>query len=200
MLDPHEAYKSDVIEQQLMRIHLFAADPVAERHSMRALTHISSSRHDPLARFGDHHSLIADLAQALEPGSPQAVLAVFELVGSSDYRDAYGERASVGLVTRCAERFTGVIENAGQYYRARQDEFCALITGPIDAVIDILVAAEHALEAEEQALQVSGCFGAAISPEEAADPIELLVLADQRLRVRLGGRKPREVVSGHSSF
>ena len=125
---------------------------------------------------------------------------MFELVESRDYRDAYGKRATVGLITRCAERFSGAIEGAGVCYRARQDEFCALVNGPIDHAIATLIAAELALEDVEKPLRVSACFGAAVAPDEAADPIELLVLADQRLRVRLGGREPWKATAEHTSL
>jgi GGDEF domain-containing protein len=148
--------------------------------------------HDPLTGFGDHEKLIADLTTALEPGTDAAVLAVFELVGWRDYRRVLGEHASDELLARCATRFGRVIEPAGACYRSRQDELCALLTGPIEDVSTALFAAEDELNAEASASLVTACFGAAVLPDEAADPIELLILADQRNRLRIGAPKPRE--------
>jgi GGDEF domain-containing protein len=162
---------------------------------MRGLTHIRAHRHDPLTRFGNHDQLIDDLARALEPGSPPAVLAVFELLGSSAYRNAYGQRTHAALIRRCAERFAHVLQGAGVCYRPRQDELCVLIDGPIGEVIETLTAAEHALEDREGPAPVSARFGVALLPDEADDPIELLVLADQRLGIRTGGREPRDVAN-----
>src|SRR5580704_14400997 len=93
---------------------------------------------DPLTGFADHERLIADLTTALEPGNHAAVLAVFELVGWSDYRRVFGEHASDELIARCATRFARVIQPAGVCYRSRQDELCALISGPIDDVATTL--------------------------------------------------------------
>ncbi len=158
---------------------------------MAAFAQIPSAADDPLSRFGDHERLIADLAAALEPARPQAVLAVFELVGADDYRQRFGEQAGEGLIRRGAERFARVIQPSGVCYRARQDEFCALVDGSIDETIPTLAAAEQALRDDEAAVLVSACFGAALLPDEAADPIELLILADQRLRLRIGSHTAR---------
>ena len=119
------------------------------------------------------------------------MLAVFELLGADDYRQLFGQQAGEGLITGCAERFARVIRPAGVCYRARKDEFCALLDGAIDDLGPTLIAAEQALRHEEGPLLVSACFGAALLPDEAADPIELLILADQRLRLRMGSHKPR---------
>jgi GGDEF domain-containing protein len=121
------------------------------------------------------------------------VLAVFELVGLRDYRRSFGERASLAVITRCADQITRVMELAGVCYRPREDELCALMTGrPIHHVRAALFAAEHAINAGDEPCVISPCFGAAVLPDEASDPIDLLILADQRLHLRSGTRKPRE--------
>jgi len=159
---------------------------------MNPLTNIMSPRQDPLTGFGDHDTLIADLTTALDPGSPAAVLAVVELVGWRDYRRVSGVQASDELIIRCAAQFARAIKPAGVCYRSRQDELCALITGPIDEVTNTLFAADDRLKAEVGSSLVTACFGTASLPDEADDPIELLILADQRIRIRIGDQKPRE--------
>ena len=159
---------------------------------MNTRTNIAFPSHDLLTGFGNHDKLIADLTTALEPGRPPAILAVFELVGWHNYRRVSGEQASDELITRCAIQFAGVLEPAGVCYRSRQDELCALITGQIDEVTTTLFAAEDRLNAEGGSSLVTACFGTAALPDDAADPIELLILADQRVRIRIGDEKPRE--------
>jgi len=148
--------------------------------------------HARLTGFGDRHKLIADLTDALGPGSPPSVLAVFDLVGSSEYRRVFGEQASDELIARLAEQFARVVQPTGVCYRPRQDEFCALINRPIDDVRTMLFAAKDALKDEEESSLITAWFGAAFLPDEAADPIDALMLTDERLRFRMESRKPRE--------
>jgi GGDEF domain-containing protein len=159
---------------------------------MNVLEHIASPQHDPLTGFGDYQALIGDLIQALEPGSPPAVLAVFELGGSNDHRQALGERASDALIVRCAEQFGRVIRPAGLCYRPRRDEFCALLTGSIDELNGTLLAAAQAIQRGAEPCVLSACFGSAVLPEEASDPVDLLILADERLSLGRGSSGPRE--------
>jgi GGDEF domain-containing protein len=148
--------------------------------------------HDRLTWFGDRHKLIADLTDALKPGSLPSVLAVFALAGSADYRRVFGERASDELIARLAERFTRVLHPAVACYRPRLDEFCALIRSPIDDVQTMIFAAEGALNNEAEPPLITAWFGTICLPDEAADPTEALILADERLRVRMVSRQPRE--------
>ncbi len=153
---------------------------------------VASPTYDPLTGFGDHELLIADLTRALEPGSAAAVLAVFELVGWFDYRRAFGEPASDELIARRAARFAAVFGSSGACYRPRQGEFCALVGGQVDEVCAMLLVAEGVLAVEGGSDGVSSCFGAALLPDEADDPIDLLILADERLRLQLGNPRRRE--------
>jgi GGDEF domain-containing protein len=159
---------------------------------MNVLVNTSAAQHDPLTGFGDYQKLIGDLTRALEPGSATAVLAVFELGGSSDYRRDFGERASAELILRCAERFGRVISPVGVCYRPRQDEFCALVVGLIDEVDVTLLAAKHAIRDGEEPVGIEPFVGSALLPVEATDPVDLLILADERLGVSRAGRPPRE--------
>ena len=149
---------------------------------------------DPLTGFRVREQFIADLTAALEPGSPPRTLAVFDLVGLSEHRRSFGERASDELIARLAEAFARVVVPAGSCYRPRRDEFCSLVAGRIDEAdgANLLPEAARALlEAGEGSL-TSSWFGACLLPEEAADPIEALMLADERLLVRSDHRASRE--------
>jgi len=60
--------------------------------------------------------LIADLTDALEPDSPQSLLAVFDLVGRSAYRRLFGSQASDGLTGAFAEALVLVIRRVDARY------------------------------------------------------------------------------------
>jgi hypothetical protein len=157
---------------------------------------------DPVTGFGDRHKLMRDLAAALEPGCPPSVLAVFELVGFDHHRRVFGERASAELAARLARRFASVVflarsarpfggdtQPAALCYRARQNEFCALVNMPFENVCDMLDDATHALTDERAG---APACGAVLLPDEVADPVEALMLADQGIWALVEGRGPRE--------
>ena len=152
----------------------------------------TSIHQDPLTGLGDHSKLISDLTAALVPGQSPTVLAVFEIVGSRDHRRAFGERANDELIVRCAEKFKSLIEPDGVCYRPRRDEFCALIPGRIEDVSATLFEVEAELRSDEEFSLVTACFGAAALPDEADDPTGLLMIADQRISMRIRGRELRE--------
>ena len=148
---------------------------------------------DPLTGFGNHDKLIADLTRALEPDRPRSVLAVFDFVGRSEHRRIFGLRASDGLANRFAEAFTLVMSRVGTcYYIPREDEFCVLIAQSIGDVRLVLVAALGALNDVGEPFLVTAAFGGISLPDEAADPIEALILADERLGLGVLSGKARE--------
>ena len=68
-----------------------------------------------------------------------------------------------------------------------------LLNEPIELAKATLFAAEQELNDDEaDSALIPVCFGAASLPEEGSDPTALLVLADERLRLRMSSRKPRE--------
>lgn len=152
------------------------------------------SQTDRLTGFGDRLKLIADLTEAVEPGSPPSVLAVFDIVGSSEYRRVFGERASDVLIARLATSFALVARPVGACYRPRADEFCVLAAGSLDrdGVRTMLTEAAYALLGEGEAFMISSWFGACVLPDEASEPTEALMLVDERLRTRTENRQPRE--------
>lgn len=154
--------------------------------------HPGESLADPLTGFGDRRKLIADVAAALDPDSPPSVLAVFYLAGASDYRRMMGEESGDALIARLAEQFARLVPAAGTCYRSREDEFCALVTARVDDVSSMLDETANALREEGPSLLVTASFGAVLLPGEAEEPIEALMLADERLHARFGSRTGRE--------
>jgi GGDEF domain-containing protein len=160
---------------------------------------------DPLTGFPTRRELIADLEVALDPTSSPSVLAVFDLVGWSDYRETFGEQASDQLTARLAHRFASVVHLArsakpfgnlslplGLCYRARQDEFCALINMPLDNVRHMLDDATEALTDEGRAVSVTAECGAVVLPEEAEDAVDALTLASERLTIATDRNRRRD--------
>jgi GGDEF domain-containing protein len=149
------------------------------------------SQTDRLTGFGSRRKLIADLTAALEPESPPSVLAVFDLAGSEDYRLVFGEPASDTLIVRLAEQFARIVEADGRCYRPRQDEFCTLVDLPIGSVATMLAAVAASLGEEGESFLITTSFGVALLPDEAGEPIEALMVADQNLDIARNGRERR---------
>ncbi len=155
----------------------------------RAIEH-----HDRLTGFRDRDELMADLTAALEPQSAPSILAVFDLFGMNEFRLLHGERASDELTGRLAGTFARVVRSKGSCYRPRRDEFCVLLAGRIDEddLTDLLPEAARALWDVAEGSLVGSWYGACVLPDEASDPLEALMIADERLLTRGENRAPRE--------
>ena len=151
-----------------------------------------ASDNDRVTGLGTHDTLMFDLTAALEPGSPPSVIALFVLEGSAEHRNDFGSKANDELVARLAELFEALVGPAGSCYRPREHEFCALVTGSFDEVTTRMLEIEDALNAHEASTAVNVRFGAASLPDEADDPVDLLMLADERLAMRSETRESRE--------
>jgi GGDEF domain-containing protein len=145
----------------------------------------------PEPAFEGRDRLIADLREAVVPGSPPSVLAIFELAGAEEYRKLHGERSGAALNRHLAEEFAGIVGAAGRCYRTRQDELCVLFPRPLEAVTSILAAASIALRREGGMFNVTTSFGVALLPEEAAEPVAALIVADKNLAIARRTRQRR---------
>ncbi len=127
----------------------------------------------PLPGFGGRAELIADLTRALEPGSAQSVLGVFDLSGMSGYRRIHGERATDALTRRLATAFARVIHRRGGCYWPRRDEFCAIVAGNMEhaGMGDLLLETARALWDVDESPGILCWYGACVLPDEAADPV-----------------------------
>lgn len=147
---------------------------------------------DPLTGFAGRQQLIADLENALVADSSPSVLAVFDLSGLAEYERVLGERAANALVQHLSKHFIRFVQPTGKCYRARKDEFSALINLPIDAASLMFPALTDSLTEEVDSFPISASFGAVLLPDEAEKPIDALMLADERLAVSTVGRVRRD--------
>jgi len=146
---------------------------------------------DPITRFGTRESLIAALVEAVEPESPPALLAVFDLEGLDEYQALFGSLAANALLSRLAGRLFEVIGPAGSCFRPRAYEFAVLVPSPISEVAAVLDAAASALRERAAPVSVAAAWGAAMVPEEATDAMDALILADERLASNAPRRRSR---------
>lgn len=147
---------------------------------------------DPLTGFGTRTALLADVNRAIAESDSESQLAVFDLVGSDEYRRLFGERTTDALVTRLAEEFARVIRPNGSCYRPRHGEFCALVRLAPQAADGLLEDAASALQAAGESSLISFSYGVARLPGEADDAIEALIIADQQLDLARMSRERRE--------
>jgi GGDEF domain-containing protein len=165
--------------------------------TVRAVCVVTASNHhhrDRLTGFRDHHLLVADLGIALGFEHRRTVLAIFGLVGLDTYRDVEGDIAADIVMASCAVRFAHEVGRDGVCYRPRQDELAVLSMERPDAMSTILPAIAEALPRKRDCPSIAVCFGAATLPDEASEPVELLTLADHRLRARIDGSEPTGAV------
>jgi two-component system, cell cycle response regulator len=148
---------------------------------------------DAITGFGNREALLTDLEAALEPDREPCVLAVFHLAGAEDHRRVNGYGASDKLIAQLASAFAEIMAPRAQLYRSRQDEFWALIDGPIDHARPLLGAATAALRRTGVQANVSAAFGMAFLPAEATEPTEALMIADQELGVARRARERRKL-------
>ena len=142
--------------------------------------------------FGTRTEMMADLDDAIEEGRPASTLALFELAGLNEYVDLYGRLEGQALLVRLAGRLSDALGQRVSYYLPRADEFAALIHSSIEIAEPLLLAAVSELTIRFEQFEITPTFGAALLPDEASEPVEALMLADQRLFVRALARNARE--------
>ena len=123
------------------------------------------------------------------------MLAVFHLAGAEDHRRVNGYGASDKLIAQLAVAFAEIMAPRAQLYRSRQDEFWALIDGPIDHARPLLGAATAALRRTGVQANVSAAFGMAFLPAEATEPTEALMIAEPGDRRRPPGARTSQVAA-----
>lgn len=148
---------------------------------------------DPITGFLVRQQLLIDLAHALTPGSTPSVLAVFDLGGFADYKRVAGRRASNRLVSRLSKRFESSIGSSGTCYSGRQGEFCAIVHTLINDSGPVLETAAAAIRNAGQSAAISALFGAVILPGEGSEPIDVLMLADERLAIAVRGSGQKRI-------
>ena len=147
---------------------------------------------DPLTGFGTRAKLIADLREACDFNGPQSTLAIFDLGGFGRYVELYGRLEGEALLASLARRLQDMFARSASCYRPRYDEFAALLEAPAASAEPLLAETVSALTSHFEQCSIAFSYGAAIVPDEAAEPGDALALADTRLFLHTGSRRARE--------
>jgi GGDEF domain-containing protein len=147
---------------------------------------------EPASGFGTRLMLMADLTVALRVQSPPRMLAIFDLGGFHDYVDLYGRLEGEHLLSRVGDRLAGRMEQPATFYRPRDAEFAAILEIPLDSAGELLAATVLAVTRQFAQFNLALAFGAAMLPVEASEPIDVLMLADERLSLNARTRGSRE--------
>ncbi|HEX5225259.1 MAG TPA: diguanylate cyclase, partial [Solirubrobacteraceae bacterium] len=161
----------------LMLIGSAAALAAAGRSTKREL------RTDPLTRLHNRRALMDDLQRACQRAgeSDPAYLWFFDLNGFKRYNDAFGHLAGDVMLARLGRRLADTVGSHGRAYRLGGDEFCALVTAPLQDPLERFEAARAALSETGAAFAVSASAGAVEIPRDASDPEVALRIADQHM-------------------
>ncbi len=145
---------------------------------------------DMASRCHPRENLLADLAAAVEPGSPISLLVVFRLGAFNEFLALHGNTAVDELLEAVVTDVTAAVGPQGAFYRSRKDELCGLISGRLDAVESDLFAAAAAVNRTQESREsgVAVGYGTAVLPREASTPIDALILADRRITGFTDGR------------
>jgi GGDEF domain-containing protein len=134
---------------------------------------------DALTGLYNRNKLLSDLEQALVPGSPPSLLAVFELVGIKPLVAAMASEEVDSLLVRLALRLMHELGPAAESYRPRREEFCALL--PAAQAEAILERTTAGLAEAAKPYPIAVVYGTALLPDEATEPLAALEIADERL-------------------
>jgi diguanylate cyclase (GGDEF)-like protein len=146
---------------------------------------------DALTGLRNRRALLEELPRVCQRASEErpAYVWFFDLNGFKRYNDSFGHLAGDSLLARLGRRLRHVVEPYGDVYRLGGDEFCALITTPIEDPHALFVRAREALGEQGGAFAVSAAAGAVEIPRETKEPMHALRLADQHMyREKATGR------------
>ena len=146
---------------------------------------------DALTGLGNRRALASDLATALakqQPGSPELLLAIFDLNGFKQYNDTFGHAAGDALLARLGNRLVAAVAEAGAGYRMGGDEFCVLARCTPGSAETLLDHAISALSDSGEGWHINSSHGAVWVPSEATIPSEALGMADERMYANKAGR------------
>lgn len=138
---------------------------------------------DPLTGLRNRRALVEELPRVCQRATEEqpAYLWFFDLNGFKTYNDSFGHVAGDTLLTRLGGRLQEAVHRHGSVYRLGGDEFCALITRPVDDPHSLFLEARQALSEQGGAFAVESSAGAVEIPRETRDPIVALRLADQHM-------------------
>ena len=155
-----------------------------EQHYRRLLERAAHT--DPLTGLPNRRAFDKDYAtfwsSAKRYGYPLAIL-IIDLSGFKEVNDRFGHAAGDQALREVARVLTSLVRNGDHVYRWGGDEFAVLL--PHTTLGGAVRAAKRYAAAIEKVCLEEHCIranlGAAAFPEDAADPEELLALADSRM-------------------
>ena len=134
------------------------------------------------------------IAQARREGGELAV-AYLDLDGFKPVNDTYGHNVGDQLLTRLAQRLTGVLRETDTIARLGGDEFALVLSGGLtrsdylDILERVLVRLAEPCVLPEASISVSASIGVTFFPDDDAEPDALLRHADQAMyRAKQAGR------------
>ena len=148
---------------------------------------LASSRHealtDSLTGLGNRRRLMADLDRAIAQATPESprALMMFDLDGFKRYNDTFGHPAGDALLAKLGSNLAFAMGSHGCTYRLGGDEFCVLLEGGESVLEELRPEARAALSEHGRGFEIGSSCGVALIPQDAADPVAALKLADHRL-------------------
>ncbi len=136
---------------------------------------------DPLTSLANRRRLLLDLSYATDPDAEPQLFAFFDLDGFKSYNDSFGHPAGDALLQRLSHNLSTAMQPHGKAYRLGGDEFCVLVPLGDRQPNSISAAASAGLTEEGEAFNVGNSRGVVMLPQEAADAVSALRLADRRL-------------------
>jgi diguanylate cyclase (GGDEF)-like protein len=146
---------------------------------------------DPLTGLGNRGRMQVDLETLAAQATPErpASLAFLDLNGFKRFNDTFGHPAGDALLVRLGQALRESVGQDGTAYRVGGDEFCVLLNCEPDRFAAVTKAAGQALSESGKGWDVGASVGAAVIPDEAADPSEALRLADVRMYAQKEARQ-----------
>jgi diguanylate cyclase (GGDEF)-like protein len=153
---------------------------------------------DGLTGLPNRRALIADLGRvtACATADEPWVCVVLDLDGFKAYNDAFGHPAGDDLLARLGQRLSGAVSQRGTAYRLGGDEFCLLDVCGDGSRRGLVAAAREALSESGEGFDVTSSAGEVHIPGDAAEPSDVLQLADRRMYTDKGRRSSS---AGHQS-
>ena len=128
------------------------------------------------------------------------MLALFDLDGFKQYNDTFGHPAGDTLLIRLGANLAAFLHGRGRAFRMGGDEFCALFPPSGESYEPMVLGAAAALSEHGDGFSITCSHGAITLPVEAAEPVEALRVADQRMyankhaRRTSAGRQSKDVL------
>jgi diguanylate cyclase (GGDEF)-like protein len=146
---------------------------------------------DPLTGLGNRGRMQVDLEALIARATVENPISLvfLDLNGFKRYNDTFGHPAGDALLVRLGKALRAAVGEDGTAYRVGGDEFCVLLTCDAERFTTVTGNAGRALSENGRGYEVGASLGAAIVPDEAADPSEALRLADVRMYAQKESRR-----------